>query len=355
MRLEVVGSACRGGAGAGARAPRRPPSAPGAAVRPRAGARRRVAELIARRTASTSCTPSWCARRRICPRRDGPPGGARSDRRAVGEPGAARTPRARPAGAGGGVGGDAAGALRARAHRASARVPWSCRRASAMPSAAATASLVVPNGVDARRLRVPRRAAAAGAHRLLRQPRLLPERRCGALARRRDPTRACAPRVPAAELHLVGARPARAVRALARTPGVSLAAAVPDDGAGDRGRDGRAWCRCEPGRASRTRSSRRWRSGPRWSRRRPWRPALDVRAGRAPAGGRRCRGAGRRAPWPCCATRPAPAPWPPRRAPWWSAVTAGRNRRRGRRGGLGARSWRARRRWSARLARHRSV
>lgn len=33
--------------------------------------------------------------------------------------------------------------------------------------------------------------------------------------------------VPAAELRLVGARPARAVRALARAPGVSLAAAVP--------------------------------------------------------------------------------------------------------------------------------
>jgi len=34
--------------------------------------------------------------------------------------------------------------------------------------------------------------------------------------------------VPAAELRLVGARPARRVRALADLPGVSLAAAVPD-------------------------------------------------------------------------------------------------------------------------------
>ena len=34
--------------------------------------------------------------------------------------------------------------------------------------------------------------------------------------------------LPEAELHLVGARPARAVRALVRTPGVTLAAAVPD-------------------------------------------------------------------------------------------------------------------------------
>ena len=34
--------------------------------------------------------------------------------------------------------------------------------------------------------------------------------------------------LPEVELHLVGARPARAVRALVRTPGVTLAAAVPD-------------------------------------------------------------------------------------------------------------------------------
>ena len=251
-------------------------------------ARGAVARADRAEAASTSCTPSSCARRPICRARR-TAGRARSDRRAVGEP-------------------RAAGARRERGPLAPVAA-WEATRLARferalIARAAPLASSCRPrerDGARRRRARArwsrtastleafpfSRRAAAAGAAASSSATSATSRTSTPRAGWRTTSTRACAPRCPAPSC----ASSARARRAPCarspRCPGVSLAAAVPGDGAGAGGCDGR--------RGPDARRHRPPEQGPRgdggrdarWSRRRAWRPALDVRAGRAPAGGRR--------------------------------------------------------------------
>ena len=316
VRLEVV-RARPGGArpGAGARARRRPPPAAGAALRSRGARDARVAALIARAAASTSCTRSSCGRRRICPGPAGPPVvldlidalSANLARRAR----AASAARCAPVAA---LGGDAAGALRARADRArGARRSW-CRPPSARRSAAAsasrwcrTASTPTPSRSTTGRGR--RRALA-----LLRQPRLLPERRRRALARRGDLPARARRRCPAAELRLVGRAPgARGPRARPRARRLARGRRA-RDGAGDRGCDGRRGADARRHRAPEQGARGDGGRHARWSRRRRWRRRSTCAPGEHLLVADDARGAGRGRGRRCCATRRAPAPWRPRPA-----------------------------------------
>ena len=222
MRLEVVPLGL-----AGRRAGARP--APSSAT---AGRCRCCSTTVARApAASRRCSPAarfdvvhaqLVRTARVSARTRRAAGGPRPDRRAVREPRSAGGARARPArrrwsalearrlarcerGAG--------GARRARR--------WWCRRPSGTPSAAASRVVVVPNGVDVDGVRVPGRAA--GRRRRCSSSATsgyFPNVDAARLARATRSFRACGRRVPAATLRLVGARPARAVRALAGLPGV---------------------------------------------------------------------------------------------------------------------------------------
>ena len=187
----------------------------GAARRARGGADRA-------RAASTSCTRSSCGRRRICPAADGPPvvldlidalsANLARRARAASADRSRRSRRGRRRGS--------RRFERALIERA-ARVARGVAPPSATRSAAARASRVVPNGVDLDAFAFHDGAAAAGAPRSssatsatsrTSTPRagscdeILPAR-----ARRRCRRPSCSSS---------GARPARAVRALARAPGV---------------------------------------------------------------------------------------------------------------------------------------